>query len=150
LDYNPEEKTTIMIAPSVQDKRNWLQAINEIREQMGQKLFYVPKCKGVPAVARTLHSSALIDSKFYIFGGTDGKKPLEDFMVLDCETVEWIRPKPNGKPPKARSEHCAAAVGKKMVIFGGTDGKHKMNDVHIYNTGKWRDYIMMVFFSSGL
>lgn len=100
---------------------------------------------GTPPVSRTNHASASINKKMYMFGGNNNNEAgmyqvLDDFSVLDSETMTWSRPETTGERPTARSGHTLTAIGKKLYLFGGgvwneTEGwVHKYNDVYVLDT----------------
>ncbi|KAL1531723.1 leucine-zipper-like transcriptional regulator 1 [Salvia divinorum] len=101
-----------------------------------------PRVKGEPPIPRDSHSCTTVGDDLFVFGGTDGEKPLNDLHILETSSNTWIVPKVRGRAPKPRSDHSAAFVGKKLFIFGGC-GKHdeEYNDLHTLDTGtlswKW-------------
>lgn len=47
--------------------------------------------KGVPPSPRDSHTCTTVGNMLFIFGGTDGKSPLNDLHVLDtCKYVDFI------------------------------------------------------------
>lgn len=99
-----------------------------------------PLVKGTPPTPRDSHSCTTIGSRLFVFGGTDGNKPLDDLCVLDTLSNTWIVPAVNGEGPRAREGHGAALVGKRLFIFGGcgisleNQCEEYMNDVYILDT----------------
>ena len=71
-----------------------------------------PKIKGQAPPARTLHFSAAVGGRIFIFGGggADGNSPVSDtaLYVLDTEAKTWERiRKPKGPVP---SSECRCRV----------------------------------------
>jgi len=101
--------------------------------------------RGPLPVSRTNHASAAIGKKMYIFGGNNNNEAgmyqvLDDFSMLDTETMTWSKPETTGDRPTARSGHTLTAIGKKLYLFGGgvwneTEGwVHKFNDLYVLDT----------------
>ncbi|CAN1839937.1 Kelch domain-containing protein 3 [Linum perenne] len=99
-----------------------------------------PALKGTPPIPRDSHTCTTIGEHFYVFGGTDGVKPLRDLHILNTSTHTWISPTMRGDGPEAREGHSAAVVGKRIYIFGGcgqssdTNNEVYYNDLYILNT----------------
>ncbi|CAM8978134.1 unnamed protein product [Rhodiola kirilowii] len=99
-----------------------------------------PEMKGVPPTPRDSHTCNLIGDYLYVFGGTDGKRPLNDVHILDTIKNTWLSPSVRGEGPEPREGHSAAVVGRRLYIFGGCrksgDGVHAIyyNDLYILNT----------------
>lgn len=101
--------------------------------------------RGTLPVSRTNHASAAVGKKMYIFGGNNNNEAgqyqvLDDFSILDSETMTWSKPETTGDRPTARSGHTLTAIGKKLYLFGGgvwneNEGwVHKYNDVYVFDT----------------
>jgi len=76
----------------------------------------------VPNFSR--HTSCLVGSKVYVFGGFDGHGTNFDLATFDPYSRIWTNvPKTSqkGAPPPSRTNHAAASVGKNMYIFGGNN-----------------------------
>ncbi|XP_073123814.1 uncharacterized protein [Henckelia pumila] len=94
--------------------------------------------KGMPPTPRDSHSCTTVGDNLFVFGGTDGRRPLNDLHILDTSTNSWITPSVRGDGPEAREGHSAALIGKRLFIFGGC-GKSENNqiyydDLYILNT----------------
>jgi N-acetylneuraminic acid mutarotase len=104
------------------------------------KMFFeqCPALKGKPPAPRGGHSTTVIGSKLWIFGGCN-EVCLNDLHVFDTESNEWKQVRGHGKRPIPRWGHSCTAFGHKLYIFGGYDGNF-MNDLHIFDTEtmKWR------------
>lgn len=88
------------------------------------KSFSQPAIKGdkVPNFSR--HTSCLVGSKIYVFGGFDGHGTNFDLATFDPYYRTWSNiPKTaqKGVPPPSRTNHASASVGKNMYIFGGNN-----------------------------
>ncbi|XP_073015177.1 uncharacterized protein [Primulina eburnea] len=97
-----------------------------------------PVMKGVPPTPRDSHSCITVGDNLFVFGGTDGRRPLNDLHILDTSTNSWITPSVRGDGPEAREGHSAALIGKRLFIFGGC-GKFEnsqiyYDDLYILNT----------------
>ncbi|KAJ7515500.1 hypothetical protein O6H91_22G015900 [Diphasiastrum complanatum] len=104
-----------------------------------------PVLKGTPPSPRNSHTSTTVGDRIFVFGGTDGHKPLDDFYVLDTVSNTWSKPAVRGDGPIAREGHGAALIGRDLLIFGGcgrssSDSENYLNDLHILNTEtfQWR------------
>jgi len=106
------------------------------------KSFSTPAIKGdkVPNFSR--HTSCLVGSKMYIFGGYDGHGQNFDLSTFDPYTRTWTntsKPAQKGTPPPSRTNHAAASVGKNMYIFGGNNNNESgqyqvLEDLAVLNT----------------
>ncbi|CAN0871163.1 Protein GLUTELIN PRECURSOR ACCUMULATION 3 [Linum grandiflorum] len=96
--------------------------------------------KGTPPIPRDSHTCTTVGDHLFVFGGTDGKKPLRDLHILDTSTHTWTSPTIRGDGPEGREGHSAAVVGKRIYIFGGcgqssdTGNEVYYNDLYILNT----------------
>ncbi|KAL8547179.1 hypothetical protein ACS0TY_006770 [Phlomoides rotata] len=101
-------------------------------------LWSEPLMKGTPPTPRDSHSCTTVGDNLFVFGGTDGRRPLNDLHMLDTSTNTWILPSVRGDGPEAREGHSAAIIGKRLFIFGGC-GKSEnseiyYDDLYILNT----------------
>eukprot|EP01110_Echinostelium_bisporum_P003033 TRINITY_DN17406_c0_g1_i1.p1 TRINITY_DN17406_c0_g1~~TRINITY_DN17406_c0_g1_i1.p1 ORF type:complete len:450 (+),score=181.89 TRINITY_DN17406_c0_g1_i1:78-1352(+) len=106
------------------------------------KTFSQPVIKGdkVPNFSR--HTSCLVGSKIYVFGGFDGHGTNFELSVFDPFARIWTnvtRAQQKGAMPPSRTNHAAAAVGKNMYIFGGNNnneaGQYQvLGDLSVLNT----------------
>ncbi|KAK8537633.1 hypothetical protein V6N13_096556 [Hibiscus sabdariffa] len=92
-----------------------------------------PVMKGTLPPARDSHSCTTVGDNLFVFGGTDGTKPLKDLHILETCTNTWICPSVRGEGPEAREGHSAAVVGKRLFIFGGCGKSSDNNDEIYYN-----------------
>jgi len=106
------------------------------------KTFSQPIIKGdkVPAFSR--HSSALVGSKIYVFGGFDGHGTNFDLSIFDPYARTWTnvsKSQVKGIAPPSRTNHASAAVGKNLYIFGGNNNNEQgryqvLDDLCVLNT----------------
>ncbi|XP_064417880.1 host cell factor 2 isoform X1 [Latimeria chalumnae] len=105
----------------------------------------IPITRGPTPIPRSLHSTTIIGSKIYIFGGwipvgmdgmkssnNDGEwKCTDSFSCLNLDTMEWTclvsdsQADKRNSFPRPRAGHCAAAVGTRLYIWSGRDGYRK-------------------------
>lgn len=83
---------------------------------------------------RAAHSSNLIGSKLFVFGGWNGKQGLNDLHCLDVDTLEWSIPTTTGSVPSTRNNHATFVHGSKLYIHGGHDGSKWLSDLFCYDT----------------
>eukprot|EP01025_Chloroclados_australasicus_P007931 TRINITY_DN1269_c1_g2_i1.p1 TRINITY_DN1269_c1_g2~~TRINITY_DN1269_c1_g2_i1.p1 ORF type:complete len:584 (-),score=64.53 TRINITY_DN1269_c1_g2_i1:309-2060(-) len=84
--------------------------------------------------ARGGHTSVLVGSSMYIFGGENGarRRTLGDLWSLNLETMSWKLCQPKGTPPSPRSEHVAVSYNDRyMLVFGGGSVAHCYSDLHV-------------------
>ncbi|CAI5460897.1 unnamed protein product, partial [Closterium sp. Yama58-4] len=106
-----------------------------------------PNIKGTPPSPRDSHTSTVVGSRLFVFGGTDGSSGLNDLYMLDTSTNTWTRLAAQGDVPAAREGHAAARVEGLVYVFGGcgkageggTVDETYYNDVHVFNpdTMRW-------------
>lgn len=87
--------------------------------------------KGTAPSSRDSHSCTTVGASLYVFGGTDGKTPLQDLYILDTITNTWSKPQVEGDGPAPREGHSAALIGHILFIFGGC-GKTADESEEIY------------------
>ncbi|KAI1119210.1 galactose oxidase [Nemania sp. NC0429] len=93
---------------------------------------------GAPQKPVRAHTSTLIGSNVYIFGGCDNRTCFNDLYVLDADAFHWSTPQVTGDIPIPLRAMTSTAVGKKLVVFGGGDGPAYYNDVYILDTINFR------------
>ncbi|RKF81634.1 Tip elongation aberrant protein 1 [Golovinomyces cichoracearum] len=84
------------------------------------------------------HTSTLIGSNIYIFGGCDSRCCFNDLSVLDADSFYLSSPLVCGTTPAPLRAMTCTAVGKKLIIFGGGDGPTYYNDVYVLDTLNFR------------
>lgn len=93
---------------------------------------------GVPVPRLRAHTTTLIASNLYVFGGCDSKACFNDLYVLDVDAFYWSKPHVVGDIPMPLRAMTCTAVGKKLVVFGGGDGPAYYNDIYILDTVNFR------------
>ncbi|PIN23839.1 Kelch repeat-containing protein [Handroanthus impetiginosus] len=88
-----------------------------------------PVINGTPPIPRDSHSCTTVGDNLFVFGGTDGRRPLDDLHILDTSSNTWILPSVRGNAPEPREGHSAALIGKRLFIFGGC-GKSENSEVY--------------------
>ena len=114
-------KTIIFIGGQETDTKRFNEIIYYDTEN---KTFTQPTIKGdkVPNFSR--HTSCLVGSKVYVFGGFDGHGTNFDLATFDPYTRSWTnvaKTAQKGILPPSRTNHASAAVGKNMYMFGGNN-----------------------------
>jgi N-acetylneuraminic acid mutarotase len=84
------------------------------------------------------HTTTLIGSNVYIFGGCDSRACFNELYVFDADSFYWSTPYVVGDVPVPLRAMTCTAVGKKLVIFGGGDGPAYYNDVYVLDTANFR------------
>ncbi|KAI9899186.1 hypothetical protein N3K66_005647 [Trichothecium roseum] len=94
---------------------------------------------GTPHPSLRAHTTTLIGSNIYIFGGCDSRTCFNELWVVDADSFYWSRPQVTGEIPMPLRAMTCTAVGKKLVVFGGGDGPAYYNDVYVLDTAnmKW-------------
>lgn len=93
---------------------------------------------GTPSPPLRAHTTTLIGSNVYVFGGCDAKACFNDLYVLDADAFYWSHPYVVGEVPVPLRAMTCTAVGKKLVVFGGGDGPAYFNDIHVLDTANFR------------
>ncbi|KAK8064815.1 kelch domain-containing protein [Apiospora phragmitis] len=84
------------------------------------------------------HTTTLVGSNVYVFGGCDFRACFNELYVLDADSFHWSNPHVVGDIPVPLRAMTCTAVGKKLVIFGGGDGPAYYNDVYVLDTVNFR------------
>lgn len=92
-------------------------------------LWSEPVVKGTRPIPRDSHSCTTVGDNLFVFGGTDGRRPLNDLHVLQTSTNTWVLPTVRGDAPEPREGHSAALIGKQLFIFGGC-GKSVNSEIY--------------------
>ncbi|XP_009596275.1 uncharacterized protein LOC107831980 [Nicotiana tabacum] len=102
------------------------------------RMWSEPVMKGTLPTPRDSHSCTNIGDNLFVFGGTNGREPLNDLHILDTSSNTWISPSLRGDRPNPREGHSAALIGKRLFIFGGCgkydDTEIYYDDVYVLNT----------------
>ncbi|KAM0140728.1 hypothetical protein ACHAP3_002406 [Botrytis cinerea] len=84
------------------------------------------------------HTSTLIGSNIYVFGGCDARSCFNELYVLDADAFYWSTPFVCGDIPAPLRAMTCTAVGKKLIVFGGGDGPAYYNDIYVLDTLNFR------------
>ncbi|KAJ4719425.1 acyl-CoA-binding domain-containing protein 4 [Melia azedarach] len=99
------------------------------------------KTYGKAPASRGGQSVTLVGTSLVIFGGQDAKRSLlNDFHILDLETMTWDEIDAVGVPPSPRADHAAAVHAERyLLIFGGGSHATCFNDLHVLDlqTMEW-------------
>lgn len=68
---------------------------------------------------RAGHTSVVLGTRIYIFGGRDSQIHHNDTWCFDTDTRQWTKLKCTGYMPSPREGHAAAFVSDIMYVFGG-------------------------------
>ncbi|KAI3399923.1 hypothetical protein diail_5079 [Diaporthe ilicicola] len=93
---------------------------------------------GRPHPALRAHTTTIIGSNIYVFGGCDSRACFNDLYVLDADAFHWSQPYVSGDIPVPLRAMTCTAVGKKLVVFGGGDGPAYYNEVYVLDTVNFR------------
>lgn len=99
---------------------------------------------GLPPLARSDHSSALINDEMVIFGGiSDNNTYLNDVWMLNLSQYSWRRIGVAGEKPSERIGHSCASYSNVLIIFGGHEEASKENTrIYALDVSKpvWRKF----------
>ncbi|XP_051114672.1 uncharacterized protein LOC127240186 [Andrographis paniculata] len=107
----------------------------------------VAMMRGNPPAPRHSHSCTTVGDRLFVFGGTDGTKPLNDLHILDTASRSWILPSVSGDVPEPREGHSAVLIDKRIFIYGGCgrfeNGDVYYNDLHTLDTEtfQWKNVV---------
>lgn len=93
---------------------------------------------GAPHTALRAHTTTLVGSNVFVFGGCDSRACFNELYVLDADAFHWSAPHVAGDVPVPLRAMTCTAVGKKLVVFGGGDGPAYYNDVYVLDTVNFR------------
>ena len=94
--------------------------------------FDIPKTEGKPPsprISATMNFSPFLNMIIIHGGRNDAVREefLNDFVILDLETLNWIKPTFKSEAPAARAEHQSEILGDKLLIFGGSNKRQVLN-----------------------
>ncbi|KAI0473777.1 hypothetical protein GGR56DRAFT_648944 [Xylariaceae sp. FL0804] len=93
---------------------------------------------GAPHTPLRAHTTTLVGSSVFVFGGCDSRACFNELYVLDADAFHWSTPHVAGDVPVPLRAMTCTAVGKKLVVFGGGDGPAYYNDVYVLDTVNFR------------
>jgi len=96
---------------------------------------------GATPSARFRHTAVYdpVGDRVVLFGGNDGERRNDVWMLSPADPPAWTEAAPSGTPPTPRDFHSAVydAVGHAMIVFGGGDESPSLhNDVWILALGE--------------
>ena len=115
------------------DGRDYL---NDLHELNTKTLHWrnVQEAGGHRPPSRANHSSAIVKHNYYIFGGWDGSKRLNDLFVFNLKSFTWSQVEVIGESPAPRAGMELCNVDNKLFLFGGS-GPHAFcfNDLYTFD-----------------
>ncbi|KAI5467365.1 hypothetical protein BGZ63DRAFT_371062 [Mariannaea sp. PMI_226] len=93
---------------------------------------------GAPHPSLRAHTTTLVGSNVFVFGGCDSRICFSQLYVFDADSFFWSVPHVVGDIPVPLRAMTCTAVGKKLVVFGGGDGPEYYNDVYVLDTTNFR------------
>ncbi|KAK7430094.1 hypothetical protein QQZ08_003278 [Neonectria magnoliae] len=93
---------------------------------------------GAPRPSLRAHTTTLVGSNIFVFGGCDSRTCFNDLYVFDADSFYWSVPHVVGDIPVPLRAMTCTAVGKKLIVFGGGDGPEYYNDVYVLDTTNFR------------
>lgn len=106
-------------------------------------------CEEFVGTRRSKHTMVAWDDRIYVFGGDNGRKMLNDFLVSYVPDSSWARVVFTGSTPAPRYHHSAVVFRNSMFIFGGYTGDinsnsnlRNENDLYEYRftSSQWVDW----------
>ncbi|KAK7751199.1 hypothetical protein SLS62_006884 [Diatrype stigma] len=94
---------------------------------------------GHPQAPLRAHTTTLVGSNIFVFGGCDARTCFNELRVLDADSFHWSAPQVFGDAPAPlRAMTCTAIANRRLVVFGGGDGPAYYNDVYVLDTVNFR------------
>ncbi|CAB0000782.1 unnamed protein product [Nesidiocoris tenuis] len=119
----------------------WILDINSLT-------WHQPLVDGPKPLPRSLHISAVVGDRMYIFGGWVPKTP--DSKIFDREwictnslarlnlnTMMWEQFEYPEVCPQARAGHCAVVVGSRIYVWSGRDGYTRQYNTQVCCNDLW-------------
>ena len=94
--------------------------------------FEIPPTNGQPPSPRICASMDFSPqcNMIFIHGGKNdfvNDMYMNDIVILDLQTLNWMHPVTNNFVPPARAEHFSTVIGNQIVIFGGSNAESLLN-----------------------
>ena len=90
-----------------------------------------PATSGITPSARSAHTACAFRNRYIvIFGGGSVATCFDDLVILDTQTMEWIRPETEGPIPPPRAGHASAVLGSTLYIVGGGNNARGCADMY--------------------
>ncbi|KAI0276361.1 hypothetical protein BGY98DRAFT_705863 [Russula aff. rugulosa BPL654] len=91
------------------------------------------------------HTTTVVGSKLFVFGGRIDEKTTNDMWTLDLKCLksqllwESYEPTPGNEKPLPRSAHVSVTTEDSIIIYGGYSDQHFYNDTWSFDisTRKW-------------
>ena len=81
------------------------------------------------------HTTTLVGSRLFVFGGCGVKECYGELWIFDTETLYWMKPKVHGEAPPPLRAHTATLVDARHIfVFAGGDGPTYYNDLWSLDT----------------
>ena len=95
-------------------------------------IFEIPPTNGQPPSPRICASMDFSPecNLIFIHGGKndfESEMHLNDIVMLDLETLNWVHPMTNNYKPPSRAGHVSSIIGNQIVIFGGANAESLLN-----------------------
>ena len=106
-------------------------------------------CEEFVGAKRSKHTMVAWDDRLYVFGGDNGRRMLNDFLVSTVHDSSWARVIFTGTPPAPRYHHSAVVFQNSMFVFGGYTGDINSNSnlrnsnelfEYKFTTSQWIDW----------
>ncbi|RDB15110.1 Tip elongation aberrant protein 1 [Hypsizygus marmoreus] len=91
----------------------------------------------IPQRTMRAHTTTLVDTTAWFFGGNDDKeivKDMKDVYCFDIETMQWTQRETTGEIPPPCRAHTATLVDRKLIVFGGGQGVTYYDKVYVLDT----------------
>ena len=94
--------------------------------------------KGKLPQPRANHGSALIGTNFYLFGGWNGSKILNDFYMINLENKVWVSIEKTIIRPSPRAGMSLLNYKNEYIVLFGGSGCNSiyLNDLTLYDISK--------------
>ena len=96
-------------------------------------------CEEFVGAKRSKHTMVAWDDRIYVFGGDNGRRMLNDFLVSTVHDSSWARVVYTGTPPTPRYHHSAVVFQNSMFVFGGYTGDVNSN-LNLRNSNELFEY----------
>lgn len=80
--------------------------------------WHKPNTTGQFPCPRCAHTTFFFDMKFFVLGGWNGHRMLNDLYALCMPQMRWVKVSTTGDPPSPRTGHATLVVGSKLILFG--------------------------------
>ncbi|KAI0280085.1 hypothetical protein BGY98DRAFT_1061034 [Russula aff. rugulosa BPL654] len=96
---------------------------------------------------RRSHTTTVVGSKLFVFGGESGGDATNDMWALDLNRLklqplwESYEPTPGNEKPLPRWDHVSVTTEDRIIIFGGFSDRQDYNDTWSFDisTRKWTE-----------